>query len=138
MARFFYIVIFAFSFSVQAQADAILGTYLNPKGNAKIEIYQTPKGYEGKIVWMEKPLDANGQPKTDKNNNNKALRNRPVMGLITLSSLTYKNNTWSKGVFYNPERGGTVNFSVVSITDGALTIKISKGFFSKEIVLKRV
>lgn len=132
------ILLFTFCLTAQENPDAILGTYLNPPGTAKIEIYQASNGYEGKIVWASEPLDKNGNPKTDKNNGNKELRNRPILGLVTIKSLQYKNNEWSKGEMYNPERGGSAAFKVISITNEALTIKISKGFFSKEITLKRV
>lgn len=129
---------FFFNGNAQEKPDAILGTYLNPFGTAKIKIYQASNGYEGKIVWLSEPLDKNGNPKTDKNNGNKELRNRPILDLVTIKSLQYKNDEWSKGEMYNPERGGSVAFKVISISKEALIIKISKGFFSKEISLKRV
>lgn len=122
----------------QENPKSILGTYLNPNGMAKIEIYKSSDTYEGKIIWLSDPLDKNGSPRTDKNNDNRKLRNRPLLGLVTLKNLQYKNSNWTNGEMYNPERGNSIAFKVVSISDAALIIKISKGFFSKKIILKRV
>lgn len=138
MIKSICILLFTCCLTAQENPNAILGTYLNPHGTAKIEIYQVPNGYEGKIVWISEPLDKNGNPKMDENNGNKELRNRAILGLVTIKSLHYKNNKWSKGEMYNPERGGSLAFKVISVTKEALIIKISKGFFSKELTLKRV
>lgn len=122
----------------QENPEAILGTYLNLNGTAKIEIYKSGNTYEGKIIWLSEPLDKNGNPRTDKNNDNKSLRDRPLLGLVTLKNLQYEDSNWTNGEMYNPERGNSIAFKVVSISDASLIIKISKGFFSKEIILKRV
>lgn len=122
----------------QNKSDDILGIYLNPNESTKIKIYKEDNHYSGKIIWLTEPLDKKGNPKLDINNSNKELRDRPLIGLVTLTGLQYIDEDWTDGKMYNHERGKTVNFKVVSITKQSMKIKVTLGFFSKEIELARV
>jgi len=122
----------------QSKSDDILGVYLNPNGNSKIKIYKVDNQYLGKIIWLKEPLDKNGNAKKDVENSNKELRNRLVIGLVTLTDLQFIDDDWTDGKMYSPERGKSIGFEVVSITKESMKIKISFGFISKELELKRI
>ena len=91
---FFILSICLIAISLQAigqnKADQICGTWLNEEKDSHIKIYQRDGKFYGKVVWLKEPLNEQGQPKTDLNNANPALRNRPIMGMEILSGLEYQ------------------------------------------------
>ncbi len=96
--------------------DAIVGlwkTEPNPNGCAIVKITRNGKIFNGRIVWLEKPIygpngPRPGQPKADLHNPNPLLRNRPIMGLELLKGFVYKgHNRWKKGTIYDPNLGKT-------------------------------
>jgi uncharacterized protein (DUF2147 family) len=123
------LAVFVFaSLQLKAQADKVVGYWLTEKKNSQIEIYKTPSGkYEGKLVWLEEPLDENGRPKTDKDNPTASLRNRPLKGIVLLKDFTYNqsSNEWKDGTIYDPESGRT--YSAYMWFDGNNTLNV-KGF----------
>jgi len=96
-----------------AQADAIVGTWLVPDGDAKVQVYKCGDKYCGKIVWLNEPNDAKGAPITDKNNPNEKLRTRPVLNLVIMYGVSHKGgNEWGDGKVYDPESGNTYSGSI--------------------------
>ncbi len=85
------------------RADTILGTWLTPKQDGKIEFYKADNRYFAKLVWYSIP-DA-----TDIHNPNPVLRNKLVIGLNIFRDFIYdsKNQQWVKGTVYDPESGKT-------------------------------
>lgn len=49
---------------------------MNEEGDAKIQINKNSEIFFGKIVWLEKPKDKNGEWRLDTENPDKSLRNR--------------------------------------------------------------
>ena len=47
--------------AVAQQPAAIKGNWLNDDKDGKIEIYESNGKYYGKLVWMEKPYEADGK-----------------------------------------------------------------------------
>ena len=73
------------------------------------------------IVGLATPLNKTGLPKTDKNNPNPALRNRPVIGITVVNGMKPTGvNTW-RGSIYNADDGRTYSGSA-SLSGGSLTI----------------
>jgi uncharacterized protein (DUF2147 family) len=96
-------------------ADDISGIWLAGEGKTKVEIYKKDSNYYcGKIVWLEQTTNKQGEPLTDKNNPDRSLRDRPIIGLHMLENLEYKNGKWY-GSIYTPRRGKTL--------DAILTLK---------------
>ncbi len=110
-------VLFALLAPVPALAadnpDAIVGQWLNGKKTAHIEIHKSDSKYFGKIVWLKEPTyppedkkRMAGQPKTDRENPDPALRTRPILGLVILRDFVFAGgNRWEGGRVYDPENG---------------------------------
>lgn len=94
--------------------DALLGKWLSSKKRNQVQIYKQGNKYFGKLVWMVEPNEpGNNKPKMDKENPDEKLRNRPLMGLVLLTNLTYKGHSvWGDGEIYNPEDGKTYSCEV--------------------------
>ncbi|WP_100629202.1 DUF2147 domain-containing protein [Algoriphagus formosus] len=93
--------------TVQAQeADAILGVWNNTEKDGRIEIYKEGGEYFGKIIWLKEPTD-NGKPKTDENNPDESLQDKPILGLEILEGFTFEDGSWENGTIYDPKNGKT-------------------------------
>jgi uncharacterized protein (DUF2147 family) len=83
-------------------------------GKSRVEIYKAVDGsIEGKIVWLSAPNypdgDAEaGKPKHDRENPDKSMQNRPIVGLVLLKGFKFDGKKeWSGGTVYDPESGKT-------------------------------
>ncbi|MCL2246420.1 MAG: DUF2147 domain-containing protein [Lentimicrobiaceae bacterium] len=140
MKKVFSSLLFIFcSFLVFGQSeDAIVGTYLKADGKSKVEFYKSGSTYSGKIVWLQQPNDKNGQPKKDVENSDKSLRERPLMGLITISGLKYAGaGSYIEGKAYRPAEGDEIKLKIKLNGDGTINVTGSKYGFSKTEVWKK-
>ena len=90
-----------------AFAQEVIGKWKLSTGTAIVEVYQEGDIYNGKIVWLQNPTDANGNPAVDKNNPDEKLRSRQLMGLNMLSNLKAQTGEYTGGVIYDPANGKT-------------------------------
>lgn len=93
-------------------ADDICGTYRveSPVSDdiVKIKIYRATNGkYQGKFVWLSKPNNPDGTPRTDVKNPDPKKRNRTADQIVAVWNLTYKNGEWVEGLIYDPTSGNT-------------------------------
>jgi uncharacterized protein (DUF2147 family) len=88
------------------KADDILGIWLNQEKSAKIEVFKKNNKYYGKIVWLKEPM-RDGKPKLDKENEDKSLRSRPIMGMQILNDFEFDDDEWEDGTIYDPKNGET-------------------------------
>lgn len=101
------------------EVDLVIGTWLVQDENAKVEIFEKNGKYYGKIVWLEEPNDENGKPKTDKENPNKSLRSRPLIGLVMLRDFEYDEDLeWDDGEIYDPKNGKSYSCKMTLEDDG--------------------
>ena len=103
------VVIFlsANTFSQTTNKDALIGTWLTGSGKGKVQIYKEGDKYNGKIVWLKEPNREDGTPKLDRNNSDKALQSRPILGLNMLKGFVFDEDKWVDGTIYDPENGKT-------------------------------
>ncbi|WP_417611657.1 DUF2147 domain-containing protein [Owenweeksia hongkongensis] len=116
------------SVSTFAQADKILGTWLNEPKDAKIEVYKKGDKYFGKIIWLSQNVGPNGEsPKLDVNNEDEKLRSRPIVGINILKDLEWDDddNEWDDGEIYDPRSGST--YSLYAKLEDANTLFL-KGY----------
>lgn len=89
----------------QSYSDAILGKWKSSDGKTTVEIYKSGNTYSGKIVGLQEPNDAAGKPRTDLENPDAGLRKRPLIGLIVLQNLKFKDGYWKGGDIYSSQNG---------------------------------
>ena len=95
-----------------AFAQDVIGKWKLKNGSAIVEVYQSGDTYNGKIVWLQKPTEADGTPSKDKNNPDPSLRQRQLIGLNMLSGLKKNGNEYTGGKIYDPADGKTYNCSM--------------------------
>ena len=110
-----------------AGADDVLGTWLTEEGASRIQFVECGAAICGDIVWIHQreAVDENGNPVTDVNNPDPALRNRPLVGLRIFSGfrpLPGDDNEW-EGSVYNPEDGDTYQTFLIPQPDGRLRVR---------------
>ena len=82
-------------------ADSILGTWIVPKGDAKVTIYKYGNVICGKISWLKTPDDL------DVKNPDPAKRSLKILGMNILWGFTFDGSEWSGGRIYDPDSGST-------------------------------
>jgi uncharacterized protein (DUF2147 family) len=118
-------------------ADDISGIWLAGEGKTKVEIYKKDSNhYCGKIVWLEQTTNKQGEPLTDKNNPDRSLRDRPIMGLHMLENLEYKNGKWY-GSIYTPKRGRTLDAVLMLENADKIIVQVSYRSISRKQVWTR-
>ena len=95
-----------------AFAQDVVGKWKLDDGSAIVEVYKSGDSYNGKIVWLQNPTEADGSPAVDTNNPDKALRSRQLIGLNMLSGLKKTGSEYSGGKIYDPGTGKTYNCSM--------------------------
>ena len=100
-----FLLINGFSVFASTTPDAILGTWSNKTNKGQIQIFKQNGKYYGKIIWLAKPNDQDGIPKVDKNNPDKQVRAKPLLGLIMMRDFKFEDEEWVDGKIYNPDDG---------------------------------
>ena len=90
----------------------VTGKWKLDDGSAIVEVYQQGNIYNGKIVWLAEPTEADGTPAKDLNNPDKSLRSRQLIGLNMLSGLKEVGDEYKEGKIYDPGNGKTYNCSM--------------------------
>lgn len=110
-------IIFSIAFMAMSlcavSAQDVIGKWKLEDGTAIVEVYQQGDVFNGKIVWLENPTEADGSPAKDDKNPDKALRSRQVLGLNMLHGLKKDGAKYSGGKIYDPGNGKTYNCSMV-------------------------
>ena len=112
MKRFFISMIFMLAPLAAVFAQDVVGKWKLEDGSAIVEVYQDGDVFNGKIVWLEKPTEADGSPAVDDNNPDANLRSRRILGLNMLSGLKKNGGEYSGGSIYDPGNGKTYNCSM--------------------------
>ena len=95
-----------------AFAQDVIGKWKLEDGTAIVEVYKQGEVYNGKIVWLQTPAEADGSPVVDSNNPDKSLRSRKLIGLNMLSNLKKNGGEYTGGSIYDPGNGKTYNCSM--------------------------
>jgi uncharacterized protein (DUF2147 family) len=120
MKKFFAFFLFALAFAfisvdsfAQYSSDEIIGIWETPgDDNGRIEIFKSGNKYSGKIIWLKRKSE-NGEVLTDKNNPDKSLQNRPIVGLEILKGFVFnKEDMWEDGEIYDPKSGNTYSCQI--------------------------
>lgn len=91
-----------------AQKDPLERVWFNHEKSSKIQIYKAVDGkFYGKIVWLAKPNNDKGEPRTDINNSDEKQQSQPLLGLIILKAFekTAEQDYYIDGTIYDPNNG---------------------------------
>ncbi|MCC5928883.1 MAG: DUF2147 domain-containing protein [Cyclobacteriaceae bacterium] len=119
----------------QSSSNAIVGEWINEKGDAKFKIYRKGDKYFGDITW------GTGGPTKDVKNPDPSKRNQELVGLTILKDFTYENkNTWSSGTIYDPKDGKTYSCKMTLKDDSQLEVRGYVGItlFGRSEIWKRI
>ena len=113
-----------------AQTLSPLGVWTNSERKATFEIYKCGDKLCGKIVSLTVPNDpATGKPKTDSQNPDPKLKNRPRLGLVFMQGFAYDaENKWDDGKIYDPESGKTYSCYMKMQGPNSMEVKGYIGF----------
>ena len=95
-----------------AFAQDVIGKWKLEDGSAIVEVYKEGEVFNGKIVWLQHPTEADGSPAVDGKNPDAKLRTRKLIGLNMLSGLKKTGDEYSSGTIYDPGNGKTYNCSM--------------------------
>jgi uncharacterized protein (DUF2147 family) len=100
-----------------------MGTWRTEEGKATVRIAACGPALCGTIISLKEANDDAGKPKTDKNNADSGLRNRPMIGVLVVLDMKPGGtaNKWS-GQVYNAEDGKTYSGNLT--LQDANTIKL--------------
>lgn len=116
----------------KTEADKIIGVWEVGSGKARVKITKYGDKYGGKIVWLKEPTYADGTPKLDKNNPDKAKKTLPLIGLNNLLGFTYQGaGKYEGGTIYDPENGN--NYKCIITIENDNTLKV-RGFIGIQIL----
>jgi uncharacterized protein (DUF2147 family) len=108
----------------RASGDPVFGFWLSENQRAVIEIVPCGESACGKTVWLQEPLNGDGQPKTDDNNTDEELRGRMLCGVELISNFqNVKPGAWSGGAVYSPRDGKTYAASMELRGDDTLELR---------------
>ncbi len=112
MKKIIFSIIFIMMPFAAAFAQEVTGKWKLEDGTAIVEVYKQGDAFNGKIVWLDDPNGPDGKPAIDRNNPDRNLQSRPLMGLNMLSGLKKNGNEYTGGKIYDPGNGKTYNCSM--------------------------
>lgn len=97
--------------AVHAQKDKIEHVWYNEEKTIKLQIYKAPNGvFDGKIVWLLRPLEKDGKIKLDKLNPDSKLKLQTIINSVILKGFTRSisdTSLYENGTVYSPANGKT-------------------------------
>ena len=79
--------------------DKLVGVWKPSNGRSMVKIEKIGTKYYGRVVWLIEPNDDTGNPRTDVNNPDEALRSTPLKGYRILKDFVYneEDGVWEDG-----------------------------------------
>ncbi len=77
----------------------------------------------GRLLWLWEANDGSGRARTDRNNPDRTLRSRPLVGVVIVQGLLETApGVWTGGAVYNPDDGRTYS-GEIHFRNGALELR---------------
>ena len=112
MKKFFAVMALMLAPFCAILAQDVVGKWKLEDGSAIVEVYSQGDVFNGKIVWLQHPTEADGSPAVDDKNPDAKLRSRQLIGLNMLSGLKKSGSEYAGGTIYDPGNGKTYNCSM--------------------------
>ncbi len=104
--------------NAQNKTGDIIGTYMNPEGEAVIKIFESGGKYFGMLAWTKNP------DRLDENNPDVKKRTQKRLGLVIMNNFVFDgDDTWKDGTIYDPKNGKTYDCKVTRDSKGNLDIR---------------
>ena len=104
----------------RSATDAIVGEWWTEKKDGRVKFFRAKNGtYQGILVWDASDKDGT---KKDTKNPDPAMRNRPVVGIVLMWHLTFKDNEYEDSRVYDPDSGKTYKVEARVERDGRLKV----------------
>ena len=108
-------------------ADAIIGHWINDDKNLEVEVFKSDGKYKARVIWFD-DMDDKSSPmldRLDKNNPDKTLRSRKIIGTEVMHGLIYnaKDDEWQEGRIYDYSTGKDWNAKAWINRDGILKVR---------------
>ncbi len=101
-------------------ATDVTGLWLTDDRKGLVRIEACGPHMCGRIAKVLDPDPA--VPRTDVNNPDSGMRNRPIAGLLTLWGFSRSGNSWQGGRAYDPKTGRSYRSSLQVNPDGSLKV----------------
>jgi len=125
--------------SAPARALDVAGVWEVEDGDIHVEIWPCGESLCGDIVWLKAPLGRGGQPQIDAVNEDRRLRERPLLGVELLEGFRRTAaNRWEGGRIYNPRDGQTYRVDVEVLSADRLKVRGCQLVFCGEELWRRV
>ena len=108
---------------------------------SKVEFTKLSDGtYQGQIIWLSEPYNADGSRKMDVNNPDPKKRNTPADQIVIVYGIRYnaEDNCWDGGKVYKPINGKTYRVEVSFDDASTLRVKGSLGPISLSRYWKKI
>lgn len=129
----------AVALSGPARALDVGGVWEVEDGDVHVQIWPCGESLCGDIVWLKAPLDRGGRPQLDAVNEDRRLRDRPLMGVELLEGFRRTaTNRWEGGRIYNPKDGQTYRVDVEVLSADTLKVRGCQLVFCGEEFWRRV
>ncbi len=140
---FALITLIATNLFAQSAADKIVGLYsVEEEGRqSKVRFTKCNDGsYQGQIVWLSEPNNADGTRKMDVKNPNPELRKVPADQVVIIYGIRYnaQKQTWGGGYVYKPINGKTYKVECSFDSEQILRVKGSLGPISLSRYWKKI
>ena len=127
----------------QSAADKIVGVYqVEEEGRqSKVRFTKCADGsYQGQIIWLSEPNNADGSRKLDANNPDPAKRNTPADQVVIVYGIRYDaaKQVWGGGKVYKPINGKLYKVECSFDDEKTLRVKGSLGPISLSRYWKKI
>lgn len=143
LSLFALVMLFATNSFAQTAADQIVGVYqVEEEGRqSKVRFTKCADGsYQGQIIWLSEPNNADGTRKMDTKNPNPELRKVPADQVVIVYGIRYDaaKKAWSGGKVYKPINGKIYKVECSFDDEKTLRVKGSLGPISLSRYWKKV
>ncbi len=117
-----------------------VGLWIDDTGKGAVRIEPCGNKLCGRIAWLKEPLNAEGQPRIDRNNPDPGKQNRPICGLPILGQLgPLPEGGYDGGWVYDPKVGKSYDVAIELTGPNRLQVTGYKGvrFLGKSFMWTR-
>ena len=92
----------------QTNQNSVVGTWESDEKDVRMEYFQEGDHYNARLLWGNKIVQADGTTsKQDSKNPDESLRSRNIIGIVSLTGLTWNGKEYTDGKIYDPPSGKT-------------------------------